>query len=358
MFVLPILYTVYSVLLEVLTPSIDLSDLSHPLLLCTMDTLEDLLERYNQVLVYLGLFLALKTCLVWLGNIYSCWRSYVLPRIAGLFWDEDFVEKFGKWAVVTGCTGGIGREYALGLAKKGMNMVLVSRSRQKLEVLEKDILKQYKVKTMIIVADFTDIEVLDKIVEEIRESKIDVGVLVNNVGILGPHFMPFLELDGKIVKDMVTVNISAATILCHKLLPAMVKKKKGAVINIASFGSFLMGAYLAEYIATKHYMHAFTEAIAVELENTGVIVQEVDPAEVATEMTKDFAPSPGVPTAEVYVASILKTLGYSRRTLGYPQHGLQWLIFDMCPVWMRNMGCKQGSKRSYEHAIQKHGKSA
>jgi len=322
-----------------------------------MDTLEYLIERYNHVLVYLGFFLVLKTCIVWLANIHSCWKSYVLPRIAGLFWEDDFVEKFGEWAVVTGCTGGIGREYALGLAKKGMSMVLVSRSRQKLEVLEKEIIKQYKVKTMIIVADFTDIEVLDKIVGEIRESKVDIGVLVNNVGILGPHFMPFLELDGKIVKDMITVNISAATILCHKLLPAMVKKKKGAVINIASFGSFMMGAYLAEYIATKHYMHAFTEAIAVELEDTGVIVQEVDPAEVATEMTKDFAPSPGVPTAEVYVASALKTLGYSQRTLGYPGHGLQWLIFDMFPVWLRHMGLKHGGRRSYEHAMQKHGKS-
>ena len=68
------------------------------------------------------------------------------------------------------------------------------------------------------------------------------------------------------------------------------KKRKGAVVNIASFGSFVNGAYLAEYGATKHYIHAFTEAIAIELAGTGVIVQEVDPATVATEMTKDFMP--------------------------------------------------------------------
>merc|ERR1719153_2093385 len=301
-----------------------------------MDTLEGLLERYNHVLVYLGLFLIFKTCLVWLGNIYSCWRSYVLPRIAGLFWEDDFVEKFGEWAVVTGCTGGIGREYALGLAKKGMNMVLVSRSRQKLEVLEKEILKMYKVKTMIIVADFTDIEVLDKIVEEIRESKVDIGVLVNNVGILGPHFMPFLELDGKIVKDMITVNISAATILCHKLLPDMVKKGKGAIINIASTASYLSGPYLAEYFATKHYLHAFTEAIAIENEGTGVIIQEVDPGHVATEMTKDLAPAPATPMASTFVASALATLGYSQRTMGYWVHGLMMCQMDIIPThWLR-----------------------
>ena len=71
-----------------------------------------------------------------------------------------------------------------------------------------------------------------------------------------------------------------------------------------------MGVFLAEYVATKHYMHAFTEAIAVELEDTGVIVQEVDPGQVATEMAKDFISGPGIPTAEVYVASALNTLGF------------------------------------------------
>ena len=275
-----------------------------------MNTLRDVLEDHNRVFAYLGFFLVLKICLVWLRNIYSCWRSFALPRLAGLFRKDNFVKKFGEWAVVTGCTGGIGREYALGLAKKGVSLVLISRSRQKLEMLEKDILKQFKVKTMIIVADFTNVEVPNQIVEKIRESKVDIGVLVNNVGIHGPHVMPFLELDRKIVRDMITVNISAATILCHELLPAMVKKKKGAVINIASFGSFGMGVFLAEYVATKHYMHAFTEAIAVELEDTGVIVQEVDPGQVATEMAKDFISGPGIPTAEVYVASALNTLGF------------------------------------------------
>ena len=85
----------------------------------------------------------------------------------------------------------------------------------------------------------------------------DIAVLVNNVGIVRPHLQPFLELDRKIVKDMITVNITAATVLCHELLPNMVQKGNGVIINIASLASFLAGPYLAEYSATKHYMHAF-----------------------------------------------------------------------------------------------------
>jgi len=283
----------------------------------------------------------------------------VLPHISGLFKSEKFTERFGEWAVVTGCTGGIGKQYALGLANKGMNLVLVSRSKQKLEDLEKEIVKTYKVKTMVIVADFTKIEVLEHIVAKLRESKVDIGVLVNNVGILGPHFQPFLELDSKTVKDMITVNISAATVLCHELLPDMVKKGKGAIIHIASAASYFSGPYLAEYFATKHYMHAFTEAIAIEYEGTGVIIQEVDPGQVATEMTKDFAPSPGTPLASTYVASSLATLGYSQRTMGYWVHSLGMLPIELIPsYWLRMRLIKFGGKKNYLHALEKNKKSS
>merc|ERR1712106_1258980 len=308
--------------------------------------------------VCLGVFFIGKYKLTLLSNCFIGWKAYVLPKIVGLFSKDDFVERFGEWGVVTGCTGGIGKEYALGLAKKGMNMVLVSRSKQKLEDLEKEILKVHKVKTMLIVADFTKIEVLDHIVGKLQESKLDIGVLVNNVGILGPHFQPFLEVDSKIVKDMINVNITAATVLCHELLPAMRQKRKGAVINISSLASYVTGPYLAEYFATKHYLHALTEAIAAENSHTGVIIQEVDPGEVATEMTKDFAPSPGVPSADVYVASALATLGYSQRTMGYWLHGCMWAIVEMIPQRMKIIIMKATGKMNYEYALEKHSKNS
>eukprot|EP00091_Calanus_sinicus_P024633 TRINITY_DN8950_c0_g1_i1.p1 TRINITY_DN8950_c0_g1~~TRINITY_DN8950_c0_g1_i1.p1 ORF type:complete len:125 (-),score=19.79 TRINITY_DN8950_c0_g1_i1:255-629(-) len=122
--------------------------------------------------------------------------------------------------------------------------------------------------------------------------------------------------------------------------------------------SFMPGAYLAEYFATKHYLHAFSEAIAIELEDTGVIVQEVDPGQVATEMTKDFAPAPGVPKADVYVASSLATLGYSQRTLGYWVHGLMWFFSDMTPEWISSKMMTYTGRMNYEHAVEKHRKSS
>eukprot|EP00091_Calanus_sinicus_P003860 TRINITY_DN14022_c0_g1_i2.p1 TRINITY_DN14022_c0_g1~~TRINITY_DN14022_c0_g1_i2.p1 ORF type:complete len:138 (-),score=32.56 TRINITY_DN14022_c0_g1_i2:153-515(-) len=116
--------------------------------------------------------------------------------------------------------------------------------------------------------------------------------------------------------------------------------------------------YLAEYSATKHYMHALTEAIAIEVEDTGVIVQEVDPGQVATEMTKDFAPAPGKPPANVYVASALNTLGYSQRTLGYWVHGVMWFFMELTPAWINYKILKFTGRKNYEHALEKHRKSS
>ena len=140
----------------------------------------------------------------------------------------------------------------------------------------------------IIVADFTNPNVLPMIVQEIEKFDIDVGILVNNVGILGPHQMPFLELNQQTVIDMVNVNILAATVLCHSLLPKMKEKGKGAVINISSIAAYFFAPYLAQYAATKHYLSAFTMAIAEEYADCGIDIQCIEPGVVDTEMSQHF----------------------------------------------------------------------
>merc|ERR1712168_276651 len=131
--------------------------------------------------------------------------------------------------------------------------------------------------------------------------------------------------------------------------------RMGAVINIASMGSYCPGPYLAEYIATKHYMHSFTESLALELEGTGVLIQEIDPGVVNTEMTKEFDPGhKGIsPNAEEYLAGALPTIGWAQRTCGHWSHGLQWAITEALighDTWlMRRLG-RSGQKKVYEEA--------
>merc|ERR1712055_93399 len=209
------------------------------------------------LITLLGIASCLRISFGLLRSLRDLLWAYILPRI----WPVDLVKTYGKWAVVTGCTGGIGRAYVLAMAAEGMDIVLVGRSMDKLQALETEVKQKHGCRILIIQADFTDVSVLPVIVRRLKEEQVEVGILVNNVGILGPSGgpWPFLELDLVYVKDMITVNITAATYLCHQLLPAMVAKSKGAVINIASMGSYCPGPFLAEYIATKYYMHSSTQ---------------------------------------------------------------------------------------------------
>merc|ERR1712212_238405 len=306
------------------------------------------------IITLLGLASSLRIAFGLLKNLRDLIWAYVLPRI----WPVDLVKTYGKWAVVTGCTGGIGKAYVHSLAARGMDIVLVGRSMEKLQALETELERKYRCRVLIIQADFTDVSVLPVIVSRLKEEHVEVGILVNNVGILGPGNLPFLEFDLAIVKDMPTVNITAATYLCHQLLPAMVAKGKGAVINIASMGSFYPGPYLAEYIATKHYMHSFTESLALEMEGTGVLIQEIDPGVVNTEMTKDFDPGQkGIsPNAEEYLASALPTIGWAQRTCGHWSHGLQWALVETLlghDSWLMKRLALSGGKKVYEEAKQR-----
>jgi len=311
--------------------------------------------HWSSIVTFLGLLSAFRIGLGLLKNLYDLVRAFVLPRI----FPVDLVRTYGKWAVVTGCTGGIGRAYVLALAAKGMDIVLVGRSMEKLRALEVELERKHGCRVLIIQADFTDVSVLPVIVQRLKEERVEVGVLVNNVGILGPGMLPFLELDSTIVKDMITVNITAATYLCHQLLPSMIAKGKGAIINIASIGSYVPGPYLAEYVATKHYMHSFTESLALEMEGTGVVIQEMDPGAVNTAMTKEFDPDIKAwsPDPEQFLRSAMPTLGWAQRTCGHWSHGLQWWMADLFrDTWFQRKLVKKTQYRAYKLALERNSK--
>merc|ERR1712130_173402 len=316
---------------------------------------------WSPYITLLGVASCLRISFALIRSLRHLLWAYVFPRI----WPVDLVKTYGKWAVVTGCTGGIGRAYVLAMAAKGMDIVLVGRSKEKLKALETEVKRKHGCRILIIQADFTDVSVLPLIVKRLKEEQVEVGILVNNVGILGPSGgpWPFLELDLAYVKDMITVNITAATYLCHELLPAMVARGKGAVVNIASMGSYCPGPYLAEYIATKHYMHSFTESLALELEGTGVLIQEIDPGVANTEMTKEFDPGQkGIsPNPEEYLASALPTIGWVQRTCGHWSHGLHWAVVETLfghESWLMKRFGRSGGKKVYEEAKERKMKRA
>lgn len=134
---------------------------------------------------------------------------------------------------LAGSTDGIGKAYAEELAKRGVNIILVSRNKEKLEAVSRSISETYKVETDFIVADFSKgREIYPAIKEALKDREI--GILVNNVGIFYAHTDYFTNLSEDLLWDLIHINIASATMMTHIVLPGMVKKRKGAIVNLSS----------------------------------------------------------------------------------------------------------------------------
>ncbi|CAG0902988.1 unnamed protein product [Darwinula stevensoni] len=162
----------------------------------------------------------------------------------------DMLPHSFQFSVVTGCTDGIGLSYAKELARHGMKIVLISRNPKKLEAVAEDLKKEFNTETLMIPADFTELNIYDGIKE--RVAGLDVGVLVNNVGMPSDP-QPFLDVpEGeKTYQDMLLVNNLSMVQMTKMILPVMVKKKKGVVMNVSSLAGVSPLPFVAIYSATK-----------------------------------------------------------------------------------------------------------
>ncbi|XP_065219595.1 very-long-chain 3-oxoacyl-CoA reductase [Planococcus citri] len=247
------------------------------------------------------------------------YNQVIAPAIAG----NPDLKKMGKWAVITGATDGVGKAYAEALAQKGMDIVLISRSVEKLENVALELQEKYKVETKIIEADFSE---GNKIYSNIEKELygLDIGVLVNNVGVSYPYPDYFLELKGKekIYYDIIQCNIVSVLAMCQIVMPGMVERKKGVVINISSATALFPSPLLAVYGSSKMFVSKFSEDLATEYGKRGIIVQCILPGYVATKMSKIKKPSLFSPSPKTFVESALKTVGIESHTVGYWPHNI------------------------------------
>lgn len=247
-----------------------------------------------------------------------------------LFGSSIPLKEMGSWAVVTGATDGIGKAYAKALAKKGLNVVLISRTRTKLEEVAKEIESESKVQTKIITADFTSgPEIYDDI--RAQTADLEVGVLVNNVGMsyANPEYFLTLPDQEKFINSVVTCNIFSVTRMCGLILPGMVERRKGVVINISSLSAVIPAPLLTVYAASKAFVDKFSDDLATEYFQHGITVQSVLPGPVATNMSKIRRPTWMSCAPKTFVSSALATLGTARHTTGYYPHSLLQLGIDM-----------------------------
>jgi len=184
-------------------------------------------------------------------------------------------------ALVTGASAGIGRELARLAAKDGHDLVLVARRRERLEELAAELSAAHGVQVTVIAADLADRAAPAHITERLRAENKHVDFLMNNAGFgsCGPFLKAALDRE----VEMIDVNVRALIQLTRLLLPDMVARKRGRVLNVASVAGFVPGPYMATYYASKAFVLSFTEALATELRGTGVTATASCPGPTVTE---------------------------------------------------------------------------
>ncbi|CAF0698050.1 SDR family NAD(P)-dependent oxidoreductase [Candidatus Methylacidithermus pantelleriae] len=193
--------------------------------------------------------------------------------------DDPFV---GVTALVTGASSGIGREFARHLATKAASLILVARRKDRLMALAEELQSisgQLTIWTETV--DLSDSAELDRFLEKVNVRGISVDLLVNNAG-LG-DMGPFHTASWKKVEQMLRVNILAATRIAWEVIPGMMKKKRGWIINVGSIAGFHPIPFFAVYAASKAYLNSFSESLYWELSPYGITVTAVCPGPVATE---------------------------------------------------------------------------
>ena len=181
-----------------------------------------------------------------------------------------------KVALVTGASAGLGVEFARQLSKRGHRLVLAARRKERLDELARELGNARAV-----AIDLSKKDSAAKLMADIEANGESVDLLVNNAGfgLIGR----FAELDARRERQMIDLNVGALTDLCRAVAPAMIARKSGAILNVASTAAFQPGPNMAVYFATKAFVLSLSEAIHEELKPYGIKVSCLCPGPTRTE---------------------------------------------------------------------------
>ncbi|KAL8219758.1 UNVERIFIED_CONTAM: hypothetical protein K2H54_032961 [Gekko kuhli] len=242
---------------------------------------------------------------------------------------------FVLFAVVTGATAGIGKAYAHELARRGLNVVLISRSMEKLKQVATEIEEQHGRSTKVVQADFTKGSEIYEPIQAALQG-LEIGILVNNVGQATSKPLYYLDAEHteKYIDDIVHCNMLSTIKMTQILLPQMVARKKGVIINLSSVIGRRPMPQMLMYSSTKAFDDSFSQALAIEYGSKGIIVQSILPMFVESNMTTDVRNFYKI-SAKAFARQALNTVGLANRTSGCLSHSIQHNIFTtVLPDWM------------------------
>ncbi|KAJ8270730.1 hypothetical protein GJAV_G00118600 [Gymnothorax javanicus] len=290
---------------------------------------------YVETLALVGAFYTASKVVVLVRDCYSLIRLHFIPR---LMYNRNFIRQYGEWAVFHGVSEPVAKAYAEELASQGVNIILVCLDSSFVEGTAKAIADSHGVETVLVEADFSQGQAACKPIKDALINK-DVGFLVNSVDLSLDYSQRFTDLSEDRLRDAINRNIMATTLMAHIVLPGMVERGRGAVINISSGRCCKPTLNKAAFSASTAYLDHISRALHYEYSHRGIFVQSLVPFSV------DSSDSQGstarwrccgwlVPHPRVYARHAISTLGISHRTTGYWPHSLQFWLLQCMPEWM------------------------
>ena len=302
---------------------------------CTKNYFLDLWTNYGNIIIAILVIVGILKCLsMFLRFLCFIWSYYLRPQ-------QNLIKKYGKcWAMITGGSEGIGEAIARELASQGFNILLVSRSREKLEKAVHNILRDFPgVECEFLTYDFNqrvfNEEKLKPLIDQFVEK--DIGILVNNVGTA--KMTKFDECKYEDIDQIMNVNVISMTYLTHAALPYLLRRsKKSLLVFISSMAADVIPPFMTMYSASKSYVRCFAETLAREMRER-IDITVISPGGVLTRL------HPSRMILDIDLKSVgphyLSHFGRDVVSCGHPKHLLQTKLFLLFPASGMHKACLQ-----------------
>uniref|UniRef100_A0A3B4AW62 Inactive hydroxysteroid dehydrogenase-like protein 1 n=1 Tax=Periophthalmus magnuspinnatus TaxID=409849 RepID=A0A3B4AW62_9GOBI len=270
---------------------------------------------YYETLALVGVLYTASKAVALLRNCCSLVRVHFLPRI---FTNKKLSHRFGDWAVIYGKDQSpVALAYAEELARQGVT---------------------YGVETVVILADFSKDQSALKLIQEVIRDK-DIGFLVNCVEEALTQPQNLMEVNEESLMGAVNKNTTVMTLMTRLVLPGMLQRSRGAVVNITTGACCKPLPGRVMLTASMGYLDHFSRALYLEYSSKGIFIQSLTPFQIASTR-RNLKEGLFVPKPQVYAQHAISTLGVSNRTTGYWPHTLQYGLIRCIPDWIWILGSR------------------
>ncbi|CRG94523.1 steroid dehydrogenase, putative [Plasmodium gallinaceum] len=291
----------------------------------------NLLRLYFVRIVFcIGLVVVLKNTFYYFYWLFNYLKSKICLKN---------LKNYGNTVIITGCTDGIGKSLTYSLIKQNVNLLLISRNENELVKIKKDLLEKnpnYKGNIDILTFDYNKNNFSSYKIIEDKIKNLDIGILINNVGISYPNPLYYHEMDTELIEQLVNVNLLSSYFMTKLVLPIMIKKKKGLILFTSSGVTALHSSPLYTiYGSVKEAICSFANSLSNNIE-----IQCHIPLFIVTKLSKIKKPSLFVPTSDKYAENAIQKmregniLYYKVISSPYFFHRIQICLYNCIPKFL------------------------